>query len=33
MIYCKELNKEFESKADLFKALVENETFIIDAKK
>lgn len=33
MIYCKELNKEFESKADLFKALVENESFIIDAKK
>ncbi len=32
-IYCKELNKEFESKADLFKALVENESFIIDAKK
>ena len=33
MIYCKELNKEFESKADLFKALVDNESFIIDAKK
>ena len=33
MIYCKELNKEFESKWDLFKALVENESFIIDAKK
>ena len=33
MIYCKELNKEFESKSDLFKALVENEYFIIDAKK
>lgn len=33
MIYCKELNKEFETKADLFKALVENESFIIDAKK
>lgn len=33
MIYCKELNKEFESKADLFKALVENESFIINAKK
>lgn len=33
MIYCKELNKEFESKSDLFKALVENESFIIDAKK
>lgn len=33
MIYCKELNKEFEIKADLFKALVENESFIIDAKK
>ena len=33
MIYCKELNKEFESKSDLFKALVKNESFIIDAKK
>ena len=33
MIYYKELNKEFESKSDLFKALVENESFIIDAKK
>ena len=33
MIYCKELNKEFKSKADLFKALLENESFIIDAKK
>jgi hypothetical protein len=33
MIYCKELNKEFENKADLFKALAENENFIIDAKK
>ena len=33
MIYCKELNKEFENKADLFKALVDNESFIIDAKK
>ncbi len=33
MIYCKELKKEFESKSDLFKALVENESFIIDAKK
>ena len=33
MIYCKELNKEFETKADLFKALVDNESFIIDAKK
>ena len=33
MIYCKELNKEFETKADLLKALVDNESFIIDAKK
>lgn len=32
-IYCKELDKKFETKDDLFKALVENETFIIDAKK
>jgi disulfide oxidoreductase YuzD len=33
MIYCKELNKSFESKEDLFKALAENETLIVDAKK
>ena len=32
-IYCKELDKEFNSKEDLFKALAENETFIHDAKK
>lgn len=32
-IYCKELDKKFETKDDLFNALVENETFIIDAKK
>lgn len=33
MIFCKELNKEFSSKKELFKALAENETLIIDAKK
>ena len=33
MIYCKELKQEFESKEDLFKALAENETLIVDAKK
>ena len=32
-IYCKELDKTFESKEQLFKALAENETFIHDAKK
>ena len=32
-IYCKELDKEFNSKEELFKALAENETFINDAKK
>ena len=32
-IYCKELDKEFNSKEDLFKALAENETFIHDSKK
>ena len=32
-IYCKELDKEFNSKEELFKALAENETFIHDAKK
>lgn len=32
-IYCKELDKNFNSKEDLFKALAENETFIHDAKK
>ena len=33
MIYCKELNKNFDNKKDLFKALAENESVIIDAKK
>lgn len=33
MIYCKELKQEFETKEDLFKALAENESVIIDAKK
>ena len=33
MIYCKELNKEFETKEELFKALKENKEFIISAKK
>lgn len=32
-IFCKELNKSFENKDDLFKALFENEKLIIDAKK
>ena len=32
-IYCKELDKEFNSKEELFKALAENETFIHDSKK
>ena len=32
-IFCKELNKNFENKDDLFKALFENEKLIIDAKK
>ena len=32
-IYCKELDKEFNSKEELFKALADNETFIHDAKK
>ena len=32
-IYCKELDKNFNSKEELFKALAENETFIHDAKK
>ena len=32
-IYCKELDREFNSKEELFKALAENETFIHDAKK
>jgi hypothetical protein len=33
MIYCKELDKNFDNKEDLFKALVDNEKFIHDAKK
>jgi len=33
MIICEELNKEFESKEDLFKALRENATKLIDVKK
>lgn len=33
MIYCKELNKSFEDKAELIKELVENKQLIIDAKK
>jgi hypothetical protein len=32
-MFCKELNKSFENKDDLFKALFENEKLIIDAKK
>jgi hypothetical protein len=32
-IFCKELDKEFDSKEQLYKALVENEGLIIDAKK
>jgi hypothetical protein len=32
-IFCKELNKSFENKDDLFKTLFENEKLIIDAKK
>ena len=31
--YCKELDKHFDSKDDLFKALVENEQIVINAKK
>jgi len=33
MIFCKELNKEFNDKKELFKALAENENFIIAQKK
>ena len=33
MIYCKELNKNFYNKEDLFKALAENESLIIAQKK
>ena len=32
-IFSKELNKEFNSKDELFKALADNESLIIDAKK
>jgi len=32
-IFCKELNKSFENKEQLFKALYENKTLIIDEKK
>jgi hypothetical protein len=32
-IYCKELDKSFENKEQLFKALADNDKFIIDAKK
>lgn len=33
MIHCKELNKNFDNKEDLFKALAENESVIIAQKK
>lgn len=33
MIYCKELNKEFDNKQDLFKALLSNKQMILDNKK
>jgi hypothetical protein len=33
MIHCPELNKDFESKELLFKALRENESKLIDVKK
>jgi len=33
MIYCKELDRNFDNKEDLFKALRENATSIIDVKK
>jgi hypothetical protein len=33
MIYCKELNKSFDDKEQMFKELSLNETLIIDAKK
>ena len=33
MIVCKELNKEYESKEDMYKALVENKSSIIAQKK
>ncbi len=33
MVYCKELNKDFESKAEMFKALRENHSDIIAEKR
>lgn len=33
MIHCKELNKDFNTKEELFKALKENKDFIVNAKK
>lgn len=33
MIYCKELQKEFSNREDLFKELMVNEQIILDAKK
>lgn len=33
MIYCKELNKKFESKSEMFKELFENKDLIIESKK
>lgn len=33
MIYCKELNKDFDNKYDLFKALKDNKKSIVKAKK
>ena len=33
MTHCKELNKTFDNKDDLFKALADNSEIIIDAKK
>lgn len=33
MIYCKELKKDFATKAEMFKALKDNKTLIMDKKK
>lgn len=33
MIYCKELNKEFNNKSEMFKELFENKELIIESKK
>lgn len=33
MIFCKELKKEFASKSEMFKALKDNQSLIIDQKK